>query len=82
MVMGKDKHDPRTSAVQIGEYRIEYFPPDLSFAYSVLAPLVTEALAYYECGHEKDALDSLRRAKAVIDTAAITSDRESIHWNR
>jgi hypothetical protein len=68
-IMSKDNHDPRMSAVQ----RIEYHKPDLTLAYSVLAPLVTESLAYYECGYEKDGLDALRRAKAVIDTAAITS---------
>lgn len=71
--MSKNSHDPRMSAVQIGEQRIECHKPDLTLAYSVLAPLVTESLAYYECGHEKDGLDALRRAKAVIDTAAMTS---------
>lgn len=71
--MDNEKRDPRMSAVQIGEQRIEYHKPDLTLAYLVLAPLVAESLAYYECGHEKDGLDALRRAKEVIDTAAITS---------
>lgn len=67
----KDNHDPRMSAVQIGERRIEYHKQDLTLAYSVLAPLVTESLAYYECGHETRGLDALRRAKAVIDASTI-----------
>jgi hypothetical protein len=71
--VANEKHDPRMSALQIGEQRIKYHKPDLTLAYSVLAPLVTESLAYYECGHEKDGLDALRQAKAVIDAAVITS---------
>lgn len=64
--------DPGVSAVQIGEQRIEYHKPDLTLAYAALAPLVTEALAYYECDSREHGRDALRRAKAVIDRAATT----------
>ena len=65
--------DPRVSAIQCGELRTEYHKPDLGLAYSVMAPMVSEAWAFLQAGKLDEAATALCKAKAVIDTAAITS---------
>lgn len=67
-----------TSAVQIGDQRVEYHKPDMGLAYAVLAPLVTEALAYLDAGNEKKGMAALRRAREVIDSAGLAMATISI----
>jgi len=63
--------DSSVSAVQIGDTRVEFHDPDLGLAYSALAPLVSEAWAFLQCGKSEEALKSLRAARAVIETATM-----------
>lgn len=60
-------------AVQEGDMRVEYRPPDLGLAYSVLAPIVSEAWAFMQCGQPLKAKQALKRAMKVIDMAGVTS---------
>lgn len=63
--------DQRISAVQCNDNRVEYHPPDMALAYSQLAPFVSEAFAYLDCGETDKCFDVLRRAKNVVDLAGI-----------
>ena len=67
------EQDPRVSAIAIGDQRIEYHKPDLTLAYSVLAPKVSEAWAFLRCGNIEEAKKAMASAQSVIDTAAMTS---------
>ena len=50
---------------------IEYRPPDLGLAYTTLAPKVTEALAFLQCGEIELAAMSLKAAKEIIDNTTV-----------
>lgn len=61
------------SGIAVGDHRIEYHKPDLTLAYSALAPKVSEAWALLRCGNIEEAKKAMESAQAVIDTAAMTS---------
>jgi hypothetical protein len=48
---------------------IELPNPDLTFAYSCLAPLVTEALTFLRCNRRTECEEALLKARKVIETA-------------
>ena len=61
------------SAIQLDGSRIEYHKPDLSLAYSALAPKVSEAWAFLRCGKIEEASEVLDGAQSVIDAVSRTS---------
>lgn len=59
------------SAIQIDGQRIEYAPIDLALAYASIAPLVTEAYAYFKSGKRNEAEEAIEKARAKIEMATM-----------
>ena len=49
------------------DQRIEVLPFDLSAAYANLAPLITEAHAYMECGNTAKGWECIAEARKMIE---------------
>lgn len=70
MIITKPKSEELggVSAIQFGNYRVEYINPDYSFAYAALIPDVTAAFAYLDCGEPDKARKALLKALQSIDS--------------